>query len=504
MISFLVFIIGLILPALSGWLLLRVIEKSQPVLRQGERVALGFLVGCVLTMWATFLLHQAGLPLTWWGYLFVQIIILLVLVWFAKFYGIEPPFFLCKPSKARAAVSWFLGFLVSWFSTKHTNQEAETPDAPLAQQSSRFVRLFIVVLLLWTAAKILVNGGTMLATPVYLDDVFNNWNIRGKIFYEAQSTVLDIEVGTQVGTFSREGVSSYPPMIPMFKAWLASLLGMWSDPLVNAVHIAWYIAILILLYSTLRRTGSHLFAILGVYGLSSLPFYQLHGTNPYVDVFFSGFLLFVVLAFCYAVEASTVSQRRTWFTLAGVAASCLVFIKNEGWVLYQPILFTLFVLSLWCMHRRERLALAYYRSFFVRYLLPVVVVALPWVVYKAAIGLTFGNAKGITDLPIGFHPEALRPLWLATFMLGTWSLLPGVFVGITLLSLRRVFTSVLIIPVVYVLLTYGLQSGIFLFTDLYKELINQTGFSRGLIHIMPVALYATVILLRDLLVERRN
>ena len=77
-------ILGLVLPATSGWLILRILEWKTPVLFRFERWALGFLLGLTLTVFVTFVVHTAlGMALTFKGYLIVQVglTFLLSIIW---------------------------------------------------------------------------------------------------------------------------------------------------------------------------------------------------------------------------------------------------------------------------------------------------------------------------------------------------------------------------------------------------------------------------------------
>ena len=72
--------VGLLLPALNGWLLVRLLEGKTPVLLTLERWTTGFLAGLTGTMTLTYLLSAAtGLPFTVTGFLSVQLPLLLAL-----------------------------------------------------------------------------------------------------------------------------------------------------------------------------------------------------------------------------------------------------------------------------------------------------------------------------------------------------------------------------------------------------------------------------------------
>ena len=58
-------LIGIVLPTLSGWCLVRVLEGTTPVLQRVERWVVGWLAGSLLMVYVTFLASvYGGVPLS--------------------------------------------------------------------------------------------------------------------------------------------------------------------------------------------------------------------------------------------------------------------------------------------------------------------------------------------------------------------------------------------------------------------------------------------------------
>ncbi|MBI4129143.1 hypothetical protein HY464_00450, partial [Candidatus Peregrinibacteria bacterium] len=320
---FLLFLpLGLLLPTLSGWLLLRAIEGTIPVLSHMERWAAGFIIGLTGTMYVTFLVHILDLVrLDRTGFLAVQFSCVAItgVTWWVRNRRVMVSG--DEPSRRQANMSPFV------------SAQGDTSTTPPTWP--RWARILLCMLLLWTALKILVTSVTFLLTPLYVDDAIDNWNMRGKLIFHHQELVLGFP-GEQKPADG--GTYAYPPTVSMTKAWLAFLAGSWSEPLVNGIHIVWYLALLALLFGTLRATIGFWWGLLGLYIVGSLPHPLLHATNPYADMFLSAH---IGAAACFLLRALWSPQRDKSFhclLLASLPLALLPFTTNAGLVLYFPAL----------------------------------------------------------------------------------------------------------------------------------------------------------------------
>ena len=465
------FPICLALPTISGWLLIRLIEGAHPVLMRAERWILGFLFGVTGTMYLTFLLHIAGaVAFTRVGFAAVQVILTFVLgcSWYARRKKIDD-----------------------------VRPQTHTPEQPL----SRKARTICGCIGLWMGAKILAGFLMLTTTPVYWDDVFNNWNMRGKIFFlEHKLSLISLSGNEEVVT---GGTHSYPPTVPMVKAWLALLAGRWNEGLVNTVHIVWYLAALGLAYCFLRRTTSRRTALIGTYLLGSIPLFLVHGSNPYADVFVAAHIFAATGLLASALSAHTNPQRRTFLKLTAVACALLMFTKNEGLVLHLPPLLLLAGLSLVWMRRKSFLThreVLHAAAWFVGC---VGVVGIPWVTFKWMHHLPFGNAKSLSGLTFAWQEHVLYAISVNTFFEGNWLFLYPILMGLMVACWRRAFRTPAIIFSAFFLMIYLGQLPLFLFTGLSTEVILQTGYARGLIQLAPVAVTLLAILAEDLVRRKK-
>jgi len=470
--TFLWIIPGCLLPTIGGWLLLRLVEGKNPVLLRSERWILGCVLGLTVTMFLTFLAHTSlSLPLTRWGYLLVQIVLVTVLgmLWH------------------RRRMHWPAQKIV-----------------PLPKGSfPRWAKVTLGILCAWTAVKILATSTTfLLLVPSVLDDTVDNWNLRGKIFFTTHELTLELPAGGET-TFAG-GVSSYPPTVSLVKAWFASLAGTWDEGLVNGVHIVWYLAALALLFFVLRRTVSLAWALLGTYILGSLPLYLMHGTNAYADVFLSVHIFASVSLLFLGLSAGKPAGRASFLRLSALVTALLPLTKNEGLMIHFPVVVVLTLITLLWMRRTKTLPNKDLKLVLGWMIACAAVVIVPWVSYKLFNNLNFGNAQVLSNLEIAWQKGVFTSIFLNTFMEGNWLFFCPIFVGLLIWRWREAFRTALVIPAAFVVIVYCGQLPLYFFTYLSTEAIWQTGYARGIVHIVPVCvLVMTVLLERAFSGERR-
>lgn len=458
--NILAFVAGIGLPSLAGWALLRSIEGNAPVLGRVERWAAGGVLGITLAMWLAFALHEgAGLPLSRVGFAVVDLLALAL------------------------SGGW-------WLWKRPSGEAPALPASPRPRWEPIVWGLLAIAVLKIAAAAVTF----LLLTPTFLDDTLDNWNLRGKVYYEDQALTL-VMPGEDPAT-SPKGVSSYPPAVPLLKASLAAFAGGWTDPLVNAPHALWYAAAAALVYAAVRKRLPRHWALLALYAYLAMPLGAMHGTNPYADVFVSAHVFLAALWALDAIREKDPARVPTRFLLLGVAFAALSFTKNEGIMLYLPPLVLILLAAFALRLRAGTVTLA--GAFFplLRAAVPLLLVALPWLVYKWGNGLTFGNAKPFTDLSIYWRENVLQAIAVNTFFEGNWLFLfPLLF---CLLAWRRRAAWKTYLPLTaFLAIVYVGQMLIFLFTDLATEALMQTGYARGIIQLLPCFVTLTAVLLAD-------
>jgi hypothetical protein len=462
---FLALFIGILLPLASGMMMLRLFEGSRILLTRIERVSIGWITGITVSMFLLFFANAfLHMPLSKLWMSAVQVVLLIIL------------FVLMR-----------VRHLSAFPSSQVHSLRSEWRKIPM------WLRGILIGMGFWSLVKIAAMLFLLLATPTFFDDAIENWNVRGKIFFIDQSISLMLPHETEPG-----GVSSYPPTVPLAKTWVSSLAGRWSEPVINGIHILWYFAAIGIVFSILRRAAGLLWALIGSYALMSLPLYLMHGANPYADVFLSCHIAAAVgMLFC--AERSTEHEVRMGFLrLCALLTALLPFTKNEGLLIYLPPLILLIAFVLFRFQRAAVLSSKEFLRTALLFAVPLALVAGPWILFKWMNGLPFGNAKAVAGFSIGWQENVLRSVTINTVFEGNWLLLFPLII-VLLAIVRRESVRIGGVILLFIGIVYFGQMFLYLFTTLSSEALEQTGYARGLVHIMPLIVILTTLLTRKAL-----
>jgi hypothetical protein len=452
--------LGLLLPTLSGWLLVKIIEGKASVLFQLERWIVGFVFGVTISLFFVFLLHILSLiKLDLIGIFGTESLLTIALyVWYRRSNG------------------------------KISQQTVKDKGiVPALRNLHPLTQATLFILLLWTLFKIVLGGYQLLLTPPYYDDTVDNWNFRPKVLFETADIFQAVNEGVS------EGIHAYPPTVALLKTSLMHVRGSWSEPLAASPHLLWYITALLLLFYCLRRCTSVPWALCGIYILSSLPLFHIHGISRYAEVFLALHIFLCVSMLYHAASESDGDKAAAWLRLSIIALSLLPLTKNEGFILYLPPLLLLHLIvwktsnTLNAQHKRRSLIML---------ISSLTLFTLPFLLFKWTQNLTFANAQSLLDLGIGWQDGVLYALYINSFFEGNWLLAPLYILLLLLYQRKFAFSSPLLIPTAFLFTIIAIQTLLFLFTSISNEAFNQTGLARGLVQIAPVGVLLCTVLLK--------
>jgi hypothetical protein len=459
-------LLGSLIPSIVGWLLLDLLEGRSRAITLLEKCAGAFLAGTTLSMFVIFLVHElTGAALTFSFYM--------------EIFG---------------GLSVVLAIPCYWKWTKRQAVVHETAESPMM---NKWLQGAILGFAGWVAVRLLVFTFLLFTTPTFFDDTLDNWNLRGKLFFVDQKLSFMFPWSTDAG------VSSYPPTVPLLKAWLATLNGAWVEGTVNGLHIVWFAALLVLVYATLRRAASWQWSLLGTTLLASLPLEFIQGTGTYADIFVSAHVLLPVAMLFAALRSHDAKNVAAYLRIAAFTIALVPFTKNEGWALYFPMLVFVHLATVVVCARKKTLQKKNVMAAVAWLMFFCAVIVMPWIAFKVINGLAFGNAKGI-DFAFAWQPQVLPAIAVNTFMEANWIFLFPLAMLVLAMGWRGLKKPELLLLLVAFLLPYGAQHVAYFFTGLSQEAIFQTGYARGLVHIIPLLVILTMLLLKDLLKPRHS
>lgn len=158
-------------------------------------------------------------------------------------------------------------------------------------------------------------------------DSFAIWNLHARFLYRG-------------GTYWRDGFSplipwshpDYPLLLPAAIAHFWTILRCETTAVPATVGLIFTFATVGLLFAALDLLGGQTSALIGAMALLCSPFFIELGTWQYADVPLSFFFLATLVLFQIADHgvAIDVRSRRGMLALAGFAAGCAAWTKNEG------------------------------------------------------------------------------------------------------------------------------------------------------------------------------
>ncbi len=451
-------ILALLPLALEGILLVLLIERNHPVLSWMERVALGFLLGGALSAYLIFFAsYSLGLSLTLLPMALTHgaIIALLGLAFFFRVRRIEPSSLLPLSRITQKKAPW-ISFLLAWFAV-------------------------------WTIVKVIFGGYDLLLTPTYFNDTYASWNMRAKALYTEKSLMLDRPTDDEFYFGGR--VPSYPLTVHLSKVWIANVAGEWNESAVNSIHFVWFLCLLVLFFAALKRELNSSFAMFGTYLLVSLPLLLVHGVSAYTDVLMAAHLFAALYTFYRWIMTREKPERSVWLFLFAISTSLMLFVKNEALLIFLPPIGFLFFLV--AVRRGDRKSI-------VQWLAVTAAVALPWTLFKWLYDLTFGNATEVSSFTLSPTPGVAFAVEGDLLYTGSYLLFFPLFLLLLFLGWNRWRKSPLNILVSFFLLVFVGEYCIYWLTPLATEAIRHTGFGRGMVHLLPLGVFISVLILQKL------
>ena len=224
-----------------------------------------------------------------------------------------------------------LALLVAAFLTLHRSRSIPTAGEIRAPESLAFPRwLRRILSLSFAFALIAALYSAVLRSIVHPHgegwDAFAIWNLHARFLFRG-------------GAHWRDGFSplipwshpDYPLLLPSAIAHFWSVLGRETTAVPAIIGLGFTFSTIGLLFSSLAILQGRTSAMLGGLALASTPFFVEQGSSQYADVPLSFFFLAViVLLHLYDARLKENIQVPGLLVLAGIAAGCAVWTKNEG------------------------------------------------------------------------------------------------------------------------------------------------------------------------------
>lgn len=458
MIDYLKLLLAILLPTFIGFVFISLLKPKNESFSDYEKIALSYLIGCGILSLEMLLLGAFKIKLVLPNILIGAAIIL------------AAPLYLAIKNKA-------LGLNIkSWFSA----------------DKLKWYEFSLLGLILLRVAFVLFEN---LIKPIITVDAFANWSLRAKVFFVESGLLLD----KTNSLFFGGGHIFYPINIPLLETWIFNVLGYWNDQIIKIIFGLFFISLLILFYSAIKRFASRPIALLSTFLLSSLPLLLHHATIAYADlpvcVYFTGSALFMLNYF----KSKDIKHLYVSALLAGLAT----WTKTEGTPL---LIINLVVLCIFCFRSKNDIITSI--NMLANYFMIVLIFKLPWSLVNMAYQVPKNIYHRIQYENIFTNmyrlPVIMSHFYNKMFFYGNWNIAWFVFIIFLLYSFNRLKEFRRFYTLIFISLFLAAFSFMYYITENYRWLLDGTTLNRNILIIMPLVIYFIAINLNDFLGQQNK
>ncbi len=346
---------------------------------------------------------------------------------------------------------------------------------------------------LWVALKTAFVYYECLTRPIFTVDSYLNWAVSAKFFYYNAGLVLDPSNEHFFGRGYRFFMG-HPLHLPLFQTWIAIALGRFHEVYVKAPAALYFTGVLGVLYCTVRREAGPLLAMATVFFMATVPIFTAHGQDAYADLPLAFFALcFVVMLWRFISE-----ENLHALILAGILGAMAGFVKNEG--LFFPLSGGM-ALLVFLLSRKKKVPGAQVLLPLTAFVLPLVLLLGPWLLFKMHYGIGFGHSGATSRLdwlsdPFytkaarGIHWEIIGKGLYVIFFTANYNLIFPLFLFLGVLGRKTILRTELKYIYMVILLVISMFTFVYLTLEV-AAVTEQTGIHRNTLTYLPIVFLAT-------------
>jgi len=337
-----------------------------------------------------------------------------------------------------------------------------------------------------------------LIKPLESYDAIAIYAVKAKILYFARAFPSDFFTST-IQLFPHP---DYPLHIPLAETFFYNMMGSWNDQLVKLIFPLYFVALIVMCYSSIRRFTSQTHALLFTFFLASIPQLTAYATNGYLDL---------PLAFYYFTSAVCLfrwleDRKNTQLLLvSAVMAGLAGWTKNEG-LMFCVI--NIVVLAVYAFRRSsfvvrgswsidERLkSVALYAGIFI-------LIVAPWLAVKRMAHIENSEIILANLNPVNLFHQLwkIKPIIYEFqkqfFGPKKWNIFWPLALFILAAGYKTAFKGVRKYIALSLALTIGGYMTFYMISRVDVHFFLSTTWSRFLLHFLPVVVYWTALVAKD-------
>ncbi len=338
-----------------------------------------------------------------------------------------------------------------------------------------------------------------LIKPMDSFDSIGNFAFKAKMFFMEGYIPYKLFLDKSIDI----GHPDYPLFIPLSETWSYMFLGKWNDLLVKAMFPLFFLALLVIFYSALRRIIGKRFSLIATFFLATIPHLLNYATIGYADfaltMFYSASFLYIFLWIAH-------KRENKYLFLAAILSIFALWAKHEGAMLLLiniAVLLLFAILSRKDITKKEMIAIFYF-------VFITITLSAAWFGHLNRIGLSneFVNRETLR-LPLIVKNLDRIPLILYEYqkhIFGPkkWNISLLIFFAGLIVYFKTVFKGHFKYITVSILLAFSGYAAFYVMTPLEIRYHLQTSGSRMLLHFLPLVVLWIGYLAKEILNAESN
>lgn len=460
-------VFSIIVPSITGFLTVSWILGKDSRVGVVERIFLGYGTGLGLLTYEIFLLGSFGVT-----------------------------FSLLPITAGQAFISLVMLFLIYRRGATIKDALLSGGEFRLFRQGPRPVGLVLVialVILAWILLKVsfVLHEGAL--RPLFSWDTWSNWSAGAKFFFFQKGFVLD-RVNEHFFADGYRPFLGHPLHTTLLQLWVSLSLGEFHEIYAKLWSGFYFISVLAIFFYSIKEETNWFYALLMTFFLSTVPLLTFHGTGGYSDLPLGYYALASVLCFFRFMK----NGERGMLIMSSVLLAMGVLTKNEGFFFLIAVA-TALCLFIALERTRPPVDLMWF-------IIPFLVIAGPWLIFKMSYGLGFGHTGADSSLvwlsDPKFSAAAERGLH--------WEIFPRVIRGVLLtpnFNLVFLFWAVFSflgarviigsnIKYLYVIIVAVIGQFLFIYLTLEITAVTESsGMYRNMLTYAPIILFTSALVL---------
>ncbi|MBI5233986.1 MAG: hypothetical protein HY880_06500 [Deltaproteobacteria bacterium] len=357
-----------------------------------------------------------------------------------------------------------------------------------ADERGGFLRVLLAgAIVIWLALKIVFVFHEAGLRPLYSWDSWTHWAAGAKAFFYERGLMLDYTDDNFMAKAYRTSLG-YPLHTPLIEVWIAMWVGSFHEAYVKLFSAGYFVSLLGLFFTMLRKESSWFYALLFTFFLSGVPLITYHATDANAELPVAYYAFAAVVMFWRHIKTDELNA----LMLSGVFIAMAVFTKNVALVYFVAVGIALMVFLLVERKRFFLPAALFVVSF--------LVVIGPWKLFMFFNNIAYGAKEQADAAGGGFFDIKLHILgsivreFLFTI---NFNLIFAFWFFMTAFFFKRMVSSEIRYINLVVVLVMGMLVYLYI-TPLFSHyVITRVGIHRHALTYAPIVLFISALLLKD-------